>query len=243
MKCVKIESSNGLEIRTIFNENGKFTRLYREKGKLLPRVLLEGIYVEQMKAFRSLEKDLRNIIAWSQILSDLNTKNDFRNELNHKIDSVDAAIAKGLFFAVLTLYGRCFTGAQNRKFTFDKKHVPQEYRDLHDSLLYARHNFAAHKGDFEAEDCSIALVASLKKGKLRPAIFTELQQPFLAGDILDKNNHNELIELCNKLREVVIEKYDAIHDRIMNHYVSTTSADFWKKANGKVVNIDAYLKK
>jgi hypothetical protein len=56
MECVKIENRQGIEIRTIRDDNGEFSRLYREKGKLLPRLLLEGFYIEQMKAFRSLDK-------------------------------------------------------------------------------------------------------------------------------------------------------------------------------------------
>ncbi|MBJ3797050.1 hypothetical protein JFY46_17850, partial [Enterobacter asburiae] len=184
MECVKIEHSDGIEIRKIRDINGDFSRLYREKGKLLPRLILEGYYIEQMKAFRSLDKDLRNILSWVKILNDLNDRNGFRENLYPGMDNEDAVISKALYFAILTLYGRCFTGAQSRKFTFDKKHVPEKYRELHEELMYSRHNFAAHKGDFDVEDCQIALVVNINKHQLRPTFFSELQQPYIAHSLL-----------------------------------------------------------
>jgi hypothetical protein len=83
-------------------------RDYTERRKLLPRLLLEGFYIEQMKAFRSLDKDLRNIQTWVKILNDLNIKNDFQNNRYPAMDNEDAALSK-VSFAILALYGRCFT--------------------------------------------------------------------------------------------------------------------------------------
>lgn len=243
MECVKIEQRSGIEIRTIRDENGVFTRLYRERGKLLPRLTLEGKYVEQMKAFRSLEKDLRNLLAWAKILNDTHQKLDTANNVTLDMESDDAAIAKALFFAILALYGRCFTSAQNRKFTFDRKHVPEEFRTLHDELMHARHNFAAHKGQFEPEDCKIALIVAPHRKGARTGVFSELQQPYFSGDLLSKGNENKFVDLCNALREVVDSKYSHLCDKIDHDFVRITPNDYWKKADGKTVDIDSFLQK
>lgn len=243
MECVKIENRQGIEIRTIRDDNGKLSRLYREKGKLLPRLLLEGFYIEQMKAFRSLDKDLRNIQTWVKILNDLNIKNDFEKNRYPTMDNEDAAVSKGLFFAILALYGRCFTGAQNRKFTFDKKHVPEKYREFHEELMHARHNFAAHKGDFEDENCQIALVVNIKKNTLRPLFFSELQQPYMAHTLLDNGHENTLVNLCIALRDVVAEKYEGVCTKIIDGFVRTKTLVYWKNIDVKIVNIDSYFKK
>lgn len=243
MKCVKIEKHDGVEIRTIRDKHGVFTRLYRERGKLLPRLTLEGRLVEQMKAFRSLEKDLRNLLAWAKILNDTHQKLDGANKVSLDMEIDDAAIAKALFFAILALYGRCFTTAQNRKFTFDRKHVPEGLRDLHDDLMHARHNFAAHKGQFEYENCQIALVVVPHRKGAKTAIFSELQQPYFSSDLLSNDNENKFVELCNALREVVNSKYSNLQEKIEHDFVRITPNDYWKKADGKVVNIDPYLQK
>ncbi|WP_439682253.1 hypothetical protein ACJYFV_14750 [Enterobacter asburiae] len=243
MECVKIEHSDGIEIRKIRDINGDFSRLYREKGKLLPRLILEGYYIEQMKAFRSLDKDLRNILSWVKILNDLNDRNGFRENLYPGMDNEDAVISKALYFAILTLYGRCFTGAQSRKFTFDKKHVPEKYRELHEELMYSRHNFAAHKGDFDVEDCQIALVVNINKHQLRPTFFSELQQPYIAHSLLGTEDGNAVVNLCDALRNIATEKYSDICDKISEGFVRKTPLAFWKHANGKTVNIDSYFKK
>lgn len=244
MECVKIENYRGIEIRTVRDDNGQYSRLYREKGKLLQRLILEGFYIEQMKAFRSLDKDLRNILTLVGILNELNAKNDFLTNRYPGMDNRDAAVFKGLFFAILALYGRCFTGAQNRKFTFDKKHVPEKYRKYHDDLMHMRHNFAAHKGDFEAEDCQIALVLNIKKKvQISPQIFSELQQPYIDFNFLDKGDGTPLEDICTALKGVIAAKYEDLYDKIIDGFVLTVSPSFWKNADGKTVNIDPYFKK
>jgi hypothetical protein len=196
-----------------------------------------------MKAFRSLEKDLRNILAWVKILHALYKKNDFENNKFPTMDSDDAAIAKGLYFAILALYGRCFTSAQMRKFTFDLKHVPDEHKEFHEELMRARHNFAAHRGEFEAEDCQIALVVKPSRKNLRTGVFSELQQPFFDIELADDKKENKFIALCDALRDVVEKKYEALCNKIDEDFVRVTPFEFWKKANGKKVNIDEYLRK
>lgn len=244
MECVKIENRNGIEIRTICDDGGQHFRLYRERGKLLPKLLLEGFYIEQLKAFYSLDKDLRNILTWVKILNELYNKNNFQANRYPTMDNEDAAVFKGLYFAILALYGRCFTGAQNRKFTFDKKHVPEQYREFHDAVMHARHNFAAHKGDFEAESCQIALVLSIrKKGLVCPQFFSELQQPYMDHDFIDNGYENPLVSLCEILRDVTAQKYQDVCTKIINGFVLIVPFDFWKNADGKTINIDSYFKK
>ncbi|HCA7354004.1 TPA: hypothetical protein ACM7GL_004609 [Escherichia coli] len=243
MECIKIEQRGSVEIRTLRDEKGVFTKLYREKGKRLTRLTLEGNLIEQMKAFRSLEKDLRNLIAWSEILNDKNQAFTASENFFPDMQMADAAIAKGMYFAILALYGRCFTSAQNRRFTFDRKHVPEELREFHDELMHARHNFAAHKGAFEYEDCQIALIVAPHKKSSRTAIFSELQQPYFDSELVDEEGKNKFIELCNALRTVVNDKYKNLCDKIEHDFIRITPNEFWKNADGKVVNVDQYVKK
>lgn len=241
MECVKVEKREGIEVRTIHDGAGKFYRIYNSKGKVLPRIILQGFYIEQLKAFRSLDKDLRNILAWITKLRELNKEHDYRHNRNPSMDMMDAAVVKALFIAILSTYGRCFTIAKNRKFNFSQKHVPVALRDTHAQLMQLRHTFAAHKGEFEYDDCKIALVITMDKKDPRPLIFSELIQPHLYGEYFDEDSNTQL--LCEALRTVVNEKYAQVTEKIFNESVRVKGRDFWIKANGKTVNIDVAPRK
>lgn len=241
MECIKIEKRGDIDIRTISDQNKNHSKVYNRKGVVLPRIVLQGIYIEQLKAFRSLDKDLRNILVWICKLQEINDKDGYEENKYPDMAMGDAAIVKALFVAILSMYGRCFTTANNRKFTFDRKHVPEKYRETHDELMNARHNFAAHKGEFKYDDCKIVLVLNNDKRDPGPIIFAEMVQPYIYTDIMSKNN--ELQSLCEALRRVVNEKYDNLTEKIFNDFVQVKGKAFWLKSNGKVVSTDSMLGK
>lgn len=242
MECIKVERKGDIEIRYIRDFDGNMSRIYLHRGVVLPKVILSGNVAEQMKSFKSIDKDLRNILSWISQINEIFLIENYDQNFYPSMHDSNAAIAKGLFIAILSVYGRCFTQANGRKFTLDKKHVPEKYKSLHDELMDARHNFAAHKGDFEGDNCQIVMTVSGNAKRIRSLIFSETQQPYFSQDLITNSDGNEMIGLCEELRKVVNDKYDEICNRINHNYVYLQPVKIWAGMNNKMLNIDSIVK-
>lgn len=239
MECVKVEINGNIEIRYIKESKNSFTRMYKLKGRILPRIILEGHRIEQMKAFSSLDKDLRNIMRWVSIINRTDMLKGASSELYPSSKNDEAFILKGLYVAILTMYGRCFTTAEGRRFTFDKKkHIPEEFKELHEDIMHARNNFAAHKGNFVHEDYKIALAVDENKRSMNAYIFAEIVQPFMSGEMIDSRDTSQaFLKICEHLKGIVNKKYDDLCQKIIDEFVYKKDFGFWPKKNGQTVTV------
>ncbi|KKC62959.1 hypothetical protein WG82_14380 [Citrobacter amalonaticus] len=239
MECIKVEQYKDIEVRHIKVGEHSFTRMYKKKGRILPRIILSGPRVEQMKSFSAIDKDLRNVIKWLNIISKSKLLEGVSSDFFPDRDNDEAFILKSLYVSVLTVYGRCFTTASGRGFTFDKrKHVPEEFRELHDEIIHARNNFAAHKGDFIHEDYKITLAVDQTKKNINSYIFAEIYQPFLSGELLTSSENTQgFLELCQLLRSIVNDRYNGLCKKISEEFVNTKEFGYWDKKDGKTVEV------
>jgi hypothetical protein len=240
MKCIKVEKRDGYEIRVIRHTDFTHSRIYNRNGKILPRILLEGHIIDQMRAYKLLEKDLRNVIFWAEKSKEIISNQEINFDNNEGKHLENGLLLKGLFVSIVTIYGKCFTTANDRKFTLSERDVPEEYREFHKVMMHTRHNFAAHKGDYLFEECKVALVIDKKVKTVR--VFSELQQPHFVTDSSERNNKT-LIALCEELRKVLNQKYANADRKLRAEVVFTNKLDFWLKHNGQTVNINQFHKK
>ncbi|EMY0610022.1 hypothetical protein AAH820_003295 [Yersinia enterocolitica] len=233
---IKVKQHDKYEIREVLEDNGTNFNIYKYKGKVLPRILLTGILVEQYKAYVFLEKDLRSVIFWIERIKEFSDGINFEGPVFRGGNRNEMNVIKGLYIAVLTTYGRCFTSSKGRSFTLQRGHVPEDCRDIHDNIMHARHNFAAHKGEFSFESCKIALVINKQKKKHELELFSELNQPdiyFESGDDKDWI----ILHMVNVLRDLMLDKILVIREKIIKECIYPKGANFWLDLNNKTVKI------
>ncbi|EIV8728819.1 TPA: hypothetical protein OZW26_004643, partial [Escherichia coli] len=68
---VRVSEEDGIEIRKIQYPDNTIERVYKQKGVILPRIPLKGRFVEQYVALQLLDKDLRNVIGWENIIKNI----------------------------------------------------------------------------------------------------------------------------------------------------------------------------
>lgn len=237
VRVKKYEHENGVQIREIIHDGVTLENIYTQNGKVLPRIGIEGYLADQIKAFTLLDKDLRNVIEWLKIAQEIDDESDGNNAfLDGSIKY--SLIIKSLFVSILTTYGKCFTQATGRRFTLNKKHIPTEYVDFHEKIINARHNYAAHKGMHDHEDCRVSLVI-FNKWDARPfEIFTELRQHSFLIDQKTPVVIADFIELCESLRRILNEKKSTVIEKITREKILTIKEKQWLKMKGKSISLD-----
>lgn len=92
-------------------------------------------------------------------------------------------VARGLYIALVTTYGKMFTEAKGRGTSLNRNDwVPQQHLEIHDNLMHMRHTFTAHSGKDGPEECGTILAVDYsRKNRTPPRIFTELNQPVTIG--------------------------------------------------------------
>ncbi|MBM6634529.1 hypothetical protein JTF12_09285 [Leclercia adecarboxylata] len=230
---VRVSEEDGIQIRKIQYPDNTVERIYKQKGVTLPRIPLTGRFVEQYVALQLLDKDLRNVIGWEGIINNIYSN---LNEEQHFIqpDVEKNLLLKSLFISKVITYGKCFTEAKGRRFTLQRNNVPEKYRDLHDSIMNIRHNFAAHKGEYEYDQGGLALTLPGTKKKRYYHIFSELHQINYGTD---EENNERFLELYSSLREYIKEKQEKLIKKIYAEKIHTKTMEYWLSRAGKETEI------
>jgi|GEM_PF-1279256 len=239
---VRTKQHGKFEIREVLPENGKANEsfnIYKHKGKILPKIKLTGHYVEQIKAFAYLDKDLRNVAHWLKELEVITKDYDSIKHFEEP-DVKIGMLVKSYYVSSLITYGKCFSDATDRKFTLNRKHVPEKYKAIHENAINARNNFAAHKGVFEAEICDVSLVIIPSKKNPDFEVFTELKQ--VNYQVSEEMDFPKFIALCDALREVIKEKKIKVVENMINEKILSQTMSFWVERNGSVININSLKK-
>lgn len=207
---------------------GQVYRTYTYKRRPANRILLKSKIAQQFAGYILIEKDLRSSLVWLDEIENRSLSGGKRKEYNHSnSDRENFNLVKGLFVALLTFYGKCFTKCEGRPVKLERVQLDQKYHALHDECIKYRHNFAAHSGAKKLEKVEIALVYPAKvKNKFEFKIFTELDQPdfFMA-----KDGEVGLRELIEHVREKVLAKMDKLHDKIVNEEILPNEGKYLAK--------------
>ncbi|MBZ0226701.1 MAG: hypothetical protein K8F51_12135 [Comamonas sp.] len=205
------ESKHFLDKRT-----GEVHRKYFYKRKPCNRLVLTSNVAKQLAGYTLIEKDLRSCFAW---LDEIGRRHDEQptnpNEhFAHAKNRENYNIIKGLFVAILTFYGKCFTRCEGRRVKLERSKLAPEFYELHDECMSFRHNFAAHSG---AEKLEVAKVVAAypdpKKGKLIIRLYHELNQPDLYWPSAGEMGVRDLIE---HVHSIVSEKIESLAYKVQN---------------------------
>lgn len=230
---VRVSEEDGIQIRKIQYPDHSIERIYKQKGVTLPRIPLKGRFVEQYVSLQLLDKDLRNVIGWEGLIKKIY---DDLNEEQHFIqpDLEKNLLLKSLFISKVITYGKCFTEAKGRRFTLQRNNVPEQCRDLHDEIMNVRHNFAAHKGEYEYDQGGLALILPGTKKKRYYHIFSELHQINYGTN--EKDNAR-FLQLYDSLRDFVKGKQDKLIEKIYAEKIHTQTMRYWLDRSGKETEI------
>ena len=230
---VRVAMADDVEIRHVLYPDGEVQRIYRYKGNIIPRIPLTGHYIEQCNSLDLLDKDLRNVIEWlglaKEIIENLDEVKHFENP-----DLKQNLLLKSLFVSTVTIYGKCFTEAKGRRFMLERKHIPDEFKELHDTFMKTRHNFAAHKGEYKYDTSELCLLLSSTKRKSKFKLYSERNQ------INYRMNENDLdngVNLCNALRAFLHAKKEKLIDKILEEKIHTKSIEYWMSRKGQKTEV------
>lgn len=230
---VRVSEENGIQIRKIQYPDNTVERIYKQKGVAIPRIPLKGHFVDQYVALQLLDKDIRNVIGWEGIIKNIRDNlNEEKNFIHPDLEK--NLMLKSLFISKVITYGKCFTAANGRRFMLQRNNVPEQYRDLHDFIMNIRHNFAAHKGEYEYDQCGLALTLPGTKKKRYYHIFSELHQ---INYIINEEDDERFLRLYNSLREFIKEKQDKLMRKIYSEKIQTQPMEYWLSRTGKETEI------
>jgi hypothetical protein len=196
---------------------GKVHRTYTYKEKACTRYELTSRRAQHLAGYTLIEKDLRSVLIW---LREIDRLGEPERDLKGSARATDRArydLVKGFFVAALTFYGKCFTGAEGRLISLDRKQIDERFRALHDECMGFRNNFAAHSGAKRIETVSIALAVPLKQGPVNVCnLYRELYQP----DVFrTSSGETTMIELVEHVGDIANKKIDLLAQSIFTEEV------------------------
>ena len=227
MVMKEVQLAESWKVKQIFDPVSlkRFSQ-YFYKGRRALEVELKSKLAMQLSAYTLLEKDMRNILFWIDQINILKKEMGKEKDIIIPSDRNKANIIKGLYIALLTTYGKCFTSANGRRLNLNKKMVPQEHRELHFHLMHMRHNYAAHKGLDTVENIKAKLVLVPKKRMdVKPKIFMELTQP----DSMFPSNSDDLYNLVRSLQSKLIDQSQKIEEKIFKDDIQPKGKEYWYK--------------
>lgn len=206
---------------------GKAHRIYTYNRRPAARVQIKSRLAEQLAGYTLIEKDLRSALVWLDDINKLfgtrvqNQKHFFENNN----DRENGNLVKGLFVALLTFYGKCFSKCEGRPVKLERAQLDVKFHELHDECIEYRHNFAAHSGAKKIEYVEIALVYPLKyKKEVNFRLYQEIHQP---DAFWPAAGYVSLHELLEHVREKVVSKIDRLTEKITNEEILPNAEKYW----------------
>ncbi len=214
MKAKDFKATHAIDTLT-----GKVSRTYTHKGKQCKAIPLSSKLCNQLAGYTLIEKDLRSALIWLDEIEKRHNEapKDPDHRFGHGTNRENYTLIKGLFVALLTFYGKCFSKCEGRPVKLEKAQLDAKNHETHDELITYRHNFAAHSGSERVEQVEIVLVHPKKLTPELPLmIFRELQQPDL---LFSKESDASIRETIENARAVANSKIENLSAKILNKEV------------------------
>ena len=172
-----------------------------------------------------IEKDLRSVLVCLAEIDRRGGEEKRRNRSAHATDRETYNLVKGLFVAALNFYGKCFSKCEGRPVGLKCAQLDMRFRELHDTCIAYRHNFAAHSGAKKLEQFEIALVYPITYKKQVPFdIFMELNQPDVFWPSIGEVSLSELVE---HVQAITHAKIHTLIEKIREEEVMAKSSTYW----------------
>ncbi|MBE98652.1 hypothetical protein [Flavobacterium coralii] len=145
----------------------------------------------------------KKFVAYCSMKEDIELIIKYIDLLNEEVDDV---IKSSLTYALISLYGKCFTDASKQKFPkLESKNLFEDKPELllqHEFLMDLRHHFIAHRGETESE-IGISYLIIPKEGDMNE---TQVRFSQLKQISFSKQQLNLLKELMLYIHNYLIEK-------------------------------------
>ncbi|MEH6566819.1 MAG: hypothetical protein V7756_15930 [Halopseudomonas sp.] len=107
---------------TIDSLTGEVSRTYTHKGKQCKAIPLSSKLCNQLAGYTLIEKDLRSALIWLDEIEKRHNESpkDPSHRFGYGTNRENYTIIKGLFVALLTFYGKCFTKCEGRPVKLEK---------------------------------------------------------------------------------------------------------------------------
>lgn len=173
------------------------------------------------------KKNAKRIVAYGAMRYDLELILGYVGILKEKNDDI---YASALTYAIISLYGKCFTDATGRKYPkLEPKNLFLDNPDLevhHKYLMELRHNFIAHRGETEGE-IGISYYAVKKDEPTKTQL--KYRQIKLSGFAKERLQNFE--KLFDFVYGVINEKFIKAGERNYGYMLDNLSQEEWKKLN------------
>lgn len=199
---------------------------------LAPKVEISGKLVDKLSGYTLIKKDLDNALKWMKLAEKLASGVQSPEDKGyvHMTDRETFDVIKAYFVAALTFYGKCFTEAAGRHANASRDWLDVRYRDLHDSYMSYRHNFAAHSGNERFELATTYVLLHPNRRELLPYLPTIRLQPDLA---LPSPGELGLADLIEHVATKVTDKYNKLSQKIIHDFIIPAGVVHWCSAADK----------
>lgn len=131
----------------IDKDTGVTTQEFRLDGAVCPTVRLTSPVARQFAAYTAIAEELKDARAWldeghklcAQFEGFQSNPSSVDNDDHYSAPDVPAfRIVKGLWFASIVVYAKCFTKTEGRMVKLEAKNVPSPLRAKHDAIMMYR---------------------------------------------------------------------------------------------------------
>lgn len=214
-------------VKEMLYDDGTVKRRYSYNRKRALRVNLQTPIARQLAGYSLIEKDLRNIISWLDIIDSIIPPEERTDDNKIGKDREKHNHIKGLFIATLAFYGKCFAECKGRKVKLEKAIMDDEFHKIHQSILDMRNNYAAHAGEGKGESCNVALLLPARNDQhILPQLYTEITQVDL---MLQEGDEQTFRNLVKHLQEKVNDKIKLLQQMVFDKEVISKDAEYWYK--------------
>jgi hypothetical protein len=209
---------------------------YHLRGKKAVRHVIKTHKSKRLGGFNLIHRDLQNIRVWiAEIIKMQRTLPPLVKVAGKQKIQGDPhvnEIIKGLFVAVLSIYGKLSPPAKGRGVCLDAAIIKDPAKKkIHEVLLAYRHNFASHSGDERKEDCEVvAAVVNVDGSGYASVLACEISQPSSWGiDYFEKVDAliKDLLDYADVKKN---ELYDAVKNEELSNDALKSIIELYSKA-------------
>ncbi len=156
----------------------------------------------------------KRFAAFSSIREDIRLMKDYLTELNK---SKNPIITSSLSYALIAIYGKCFTDATKAKLPkLEEKEIFEEgsvHKATHMEIMSLRHNFIAHRGESDFETSATLVLIPRQENAKSQIRYKQLKQLSLGEELIirvDSLLKYILLKVDKKIQKSGQKAYDGI---------------------------------
>ena len=215
-------------------------------GRAIPLAYLQGRIAERATGFALLRQDLVDARDWAVRAEEAMTiaraeMGQRRNKNGPTVQKqihASSELARALFVAAITFYGKAFNTAAGRRLAGLKdKDLEPRFRAAHTFYVTLRDAFAAHSGEERFEQgYAVALIHPNPKKVRSLVVHYEMLRPNL---VFEADDGTTIVELIDYTIRIASERLDSARKKI-HEIIEKKSIEWWAERvrAGKGIDLD-----